>query len=401
MNGFLFALLLTAASPTFEAETLDGRNIAGAIVEMTPERLTLAGMDRTTVAVEKLLTVSPKQKPMPAAGEIDVVIELSDGGVIRAKQYTSHERQAKITLSDGTVVEAPTAMIETVRCGGDVAASREVDPFRDEWTRLTGEKNDSDLLVIRGKNNVDYQKGVLRDVSEKAVSFDLDGEVLSVKRPKIYGFVYHHGASAELPTAVCKITDAAGSFWPAKSVSLVDGKLQWTTPAGIVALQRLENIAKIDFSSGKVVYLTDWKPDAIAWTSYFGVGEPSAALKQFHQPRFDVGFDSKPLRLGGVAYRKGLAVRARSEIAYRLPEHFSRFQATVGIDDAVRPAGKVRFTVHGDDKTLLEADITGSDAPRPIDLNLANSRRLTIVVDFSGGLVSGDHLLLGNARVLK
>jgi hypothetical protein len=400
VNGFLFALLLTAASPTFEAETLDGRNVVGVPIELTSERLTLAGKDRTTVAVESLLTVSPKQKPTPGAGEIEAVIETADGGVIRAKQYTSHERLAQITLADGAVVEIPTAMIQTVRCG-NVGVSREADPFSDEWTRLTGEKNDSDLLVVRGKDNVDYQKGVLRDVTEKAVSFDLDGEVLSVNRAKIYGFIYHHSTPTELPAAICKITDAAGSVWPAKSASLADGKLQWTTPAGIVVSQPLDAITKIDFSAGKLVYLSDLEPVAITWTPYFGVGEPSAAMKQFYKPRFDVGFDSKPLRLGGVAYRKGLAIRARTEIVYRLPEGFNRFQATVGIDDAVRPAGKVRLLVQGDDKTLLKTDIAGIDAPRPINLALNHSRRLTVVVDFSGGLASGDHLLLGSARVSK
>jgi hypothetical protein len=124
-------------------------------------------------------------------------------------------------------------------------------------------------------------------------------------------------------------------------------------------------------------------------------------MRQFYQPKFDVGFDSKPLRLGGVTYRKGLAVRARTEIVYRLPERFGRFQATVGIDDAVRPAGKVRLLVIGDGKTLWDADIAGADAPRPIDLDLNHSRRLTVVVDFSGSFASGDHLVLGDARVSK
>lgn len=400
MNVFLFALLLTAASPTFEAETLDGRRVVGAMTELTPERLTLAGKDQTTVALKTLLTVSPKQKPTLATDGGEILLETADGGVILAKQYTSHGRQATITLPDGTVVETATAMIQTVRCG-NVAASRGADPFSGEWTRLAGEKNDSDLLVIRGKNNVDYQKGVLRDVTEKAVSFDLDGEVLPVKRAKVYGFIYHHGPPAELPRAVCTIVDAAGSVWPAKSVSLANGKLQWTTPVGIVVSQSLEAIAKIDFSAGKLVYLSDLKPDTIAWTPYFGVGEPSAAMRQFHKPRFDVGFDSKPLQLGGVTYRKGLAVRARTEIVYHLPERFGRFQATVGIDDAVRPAGKVRVTIQGDQKTLLETDIAGTAPPRPIDLDMNHSRRLTILVDFSGVLASGDHLLLGNARVSK
>ena len=76
------------------------------------------------------------------------------------------------------------------------------------------------------------------------------------------------------------------------------------------------------------------------------------------------------LQLGGVVYGKGLALYCRTELVYRLPGRFSRFQAVAGIDDAVRPNGKVRLVVRGDDKVLLEAVIPGSDAPRPIDLDV-------------------------------
>ena len=59
------------------------------------------------------------------------------------------------------------------------------------WSSL---KADSDLLVVRKDESLDYHKGVLHDVTEDAVRFDLDGEVLPVKRSKVYGFAYRHGA---------------------------------------------------------------------------------------------------------------------------------------------------------------------------------------------------------------
>ena len=87
-------------------------------------------------------------------------------------------------------------------------------------------------------------------------------------------------------------------------------------------------------------------------------------MKQFYAPRFDRGFDSRPLRLGGVDYRKGLALHSRTELVYRLPERFSRFLAVAGIADAVRPGGKVRLVVRGDDKVLFEAELQPAATPR-------------------------------------
>jgi hypothetical protein len=176
-------------------------------------------------------------------------------------------------------------------------------------------------------------------------------------------------------------------------------KLQWTTPSGLSVSQPVEEIAKIDFSGGKLAYLSDLKPDSVAWTPYFGTAKPLPAMERFYAPRYDRGFDASPLRLGGAPYGKGLALRSRTEIVYRLPAPYQRFQAVVGIDDAVRPAGKVRLLVRGDDKVLFEAVIAGSDAPQPVDLDLTGVRRLTILADFGDGPNVGDHLLLCNARL--
>jgi hypothetical protein len=396
MNGIFLAILLTSAAPSFEAATLDGQTVVGPIIELTPKRLTIAtGKGRVSIVTATLLTISPQQKVKPAAASPGVVVELADGSVVRGRQYVARGSQARITLAGGEVVEATASIVRTVLC-----AASQTDALQSEWSRLTSMKTDADLLIVRSGNGLDYHKGILHDVTEDAVRFDLDGEVLPVKRSKVYGLAYHHGATAELPPAICRITDAAGSVWPVRSLAL-DEKLQWTTPAGLSVSQSCESIARIDFSEGKLLYLSDLKPESIAWTPYFGAREPLPAMKQFYAPRFDRSFDSPVLRLGGVEYRKGMALHSRTELVYRLPGRFSRLLATAGIADAVRPGGRVRLVVRGDDKVLFEAAFAGTDAPRPIDLDVTGVRRLTILVDFDDGLNKGDHLLLCNARVSK
>ena len=53
---------------------------------------------------------------------------------------------------------------------------------------------DSDLLVVRKDETLDYHQGVLGDVTDDVVQFELDGEQLAVKRSKVFGLVYHHPA---------------------------------------------------------------------------------------------------------------------------------------------------------------------------------------------------------------
>ena len=394
MSSILLALILSSAVSPFEAQTLDGQTISGALVELTADHLTLdTAQGRVSLEMENLLTLTAKRKAKPSPQMPDVIVELTDGSTIHGRQYVARGGQARITLAGGEVVEAPMSVVQSVRF-------QRADPLDAEWSRLIDAKADSDLLIVRTNGTLDSHKGVVHDVTEDTVGFDLDGEVLPVKRSKVYGFVYRHGVADEPPPAICQITDAAGSRWSARSVSLADN-LQWATSTGLSVSQPLENVSRLDFSLGKRVYLSDLKPDSTVWTPYFGGERPLPALRLFYAPRFDRGFESETLELGGNEYRKGLALFARTKLVYRLPIGFRCFRAVVGIDNAWGMGGKVRLIVRGDDRVLLETDVSGKDAPQSIELNVAGVRRLTILVDFGDDLGTGDRLLLCNARIVK
>ncbi len=111
--------------------------------------------------------------------------------------------------------------------------------------------------------------------------------------------------------------------------------------------------------------------------------------------------DSSPIMLDGVQYDRGLAIHSRTEMTYRLPEPFERFQALAGIDDRLRPRGNVLLKILGDDRLLYEATIAGTDSSQPIDVSLKGVKTLTIVADFGSDLDLGDHLILAEAKLLK
>ena len=77
-------------------------------------------------------------------------------------------------------------------------------------------------------------------------------------------------------------------------------------------------------------------------------------------------------------------------------------EAIAGVDDDVRPLGNVRKQILGDGKSLLDANVGGGDGePRPISLDVSSVRRLVLIVDTLGNFGAGDHLDLGNLRLIK
>ncbi len=404
------AITVAAAPPQFDVQTLDGQTVTGSLVKLTGEQLTLrtAG-GPVSLHVDKLMMLSPAEQPTLPAEQPAVRIELVDGSSLVAREYTVSDGRARITLADGHAVETSTAGVASVRLRPPT------DQFAAEWSQILGEQVQSDLLVVRKGDTIDYHKGLLRDVTDEVVRFELDGDVLPVKRSKVYGLLYYRPPGASLPPPVCQLTDTSGSQWSVRSFSLADEVqgpgmqgpgmrgigLQWTTPAGLTVTRPLATVAKIDFSGGKVVFLSDLKPESVSFTPYFGTNEEMPMLAKFFGPRNDKSLESGPLRLGKQEYRKGLALHSRTRVVYRLPDRFRRLKAIVGIDDAVRPHGHVRLVISGDEKVLLETTVTGADPPKPVDLDLTGVRRLAILVDFGEKLDVADHLDLCEARVIK
>ena len=52
-------------------------------------------------------------------------------------------------------------------------------------------------------------------------------------------------------------------------------------------------------------------------------------------------------------------------------------------------------------RSMLDTAVAGNDPPKPIDVDVAGVRRLTILVDFGDSVNVGDQLLLCNARISK
>jgi hypothetical protein len=401
MHGILSLMLLSAlaAPPQFDVQLLDGTRVSGSLEQWDAAQLIVStSAGRTTVAAEKVASVTPQKPPASPAAKTAARVDLVDGSQLAAADYTAEKGRAKISLSSGEVIELPTAQIDAVRLQPDSEATAL------EWSRIRGQKIRADVLVTGNSSAIDYHQGALEDVTGDKATFILNGQALGVKRAKIFGLVYFHATAASTPDSPYSIVDSAGSRWAALSLKLSDGKIDFTSSGGGARRRGLDQIAKIDLSSGKIVYLSDLKSDAESYTPYpFTVTAKELPSRQeLSRVRRDQNLESKSLRIHGQAYRKGLALRSRSQLAWTLPGKFSRLEGVAGIDDDVRPLGNVRLQIVGDGKTLLDASIAGGDKDaRPISLDVSGVRRLVVIADAQDNFGTAGDLDLGNLRLIK
>ncbi len=391
----LITIALLGAQPEFDVALADGKRIRGELESLTAETLVLktAG-ERRTLSTAQLVGLVPAHASQSYVDTAAVWIQLLDGTNLAAVSYTVAGGKATVSFGSELSLQAPTAVIRAVRF------KEQPEAVAAQWRAILNQTPKADLIVIREENAVDYLEGVFGDVTPETVTFELDGEKIPVKRPKVEGLVYFHPKASALAPAFCVVTDRAGSVIQAASASLKDGKLRIKTPADVEVTLPLERINAVDYPAH---YLSDLKPEQVVYTPL--VREPRAVadrVAQRYGPRFDRSLEAGPLKLGGRDYVKGIALHSRSEVTFLLSEPFLKFTAVAGIDDRVRPHGNAQLVIRGDDRVLFDKNLTGDDAPLPIALDVTGVTRLKITVDFGAdGIDAGDYLDLCDPRLFK
>jgi hypothetical protein len=400
MLSVLFTCVaLLGSGPEVELQTLAGTTVPGQLESLSTEEIVIRSEGQLqTVAADQVLQLVILPRRQANAPDVAVSVELIDGSVLPGAEYVVKDGVAALTMADKETLEVPTRVIRSVRLGSMTAE------LTAQWDEILAEETVSDCLVIRKNESLDYVEGVLGDATSEQISFDLDGDVIGVKRTKVAGLVYYHARDDQRNEPICDVRDTSGTRLRASQIVLGEGHLAVTTSAGPTVEVPLERLARIDFSQGKVVYLSDldWEGKSDVWAPYFPLEGNTDAIRRFHQPRRDRGFTTEQLHLGGQLYRRGLGLFSRTELVYRLDGPYRRLVALAGLDDEIGDAGHVVLTILGDrGKVLFEAKLSGTDDPLPVEVDLTDVRRLTIVVDYGDDLDVADHLYLCEARIFK
>jgi hypothetical protein len=388
--------LLGAAEPSWEAVTMDGRSIAGALTSMTADavELTTSQGQVVRVAVKDVISLAPQAAAdTPPAQQPSVWIELVDGSALSGASYQTADGKASVGLLDGTSIDLPLRCVRIVRFSDPEAAPA-------GWAEGLKADAAGDLIAIRRQEAVDFLEGIVGKVGPDSVELEIDGERIPVKRERIDGMIYAHRRTDQ-PAVLAIVEDVHGGRWMARQAKIDDAGVEVVTVAGATIRLPVSRLRRMDYSAGKVVYLSDLVPERFEVVPFFNLVDRSPAYAQYLGLRRDQGRGQPALSLGGRSYSKGIALTSRSMLVYRLPSGSRRFQGLAGLDDSVAGQGHVRLEIRGDDRPLLERVIGGDGQPLPIDLDVAGIRRLTIVVDYGVGYDVGDYLNIVDARIVK
>jgi NPCBM/NEW2 domain len=382
-------------SAEVEVTTLQGEMHRGLLVELTETELVLRQQEAPrSLRLEQVLDVrypsassSGGPAETAAGAPAGAQVGLADGSILSVSQFSLTGEKARLETPMCGTLSLPVARISWVRLGP--ASSR----LEESWSNLQKRESKQDLLVVRNDDVLDFLSGAAGNVGDK-IHFLLDGEEVPVAREKVYGLIFHRKTAAA-PKAVCEIRLANADLLAATRVVLAGETIKARLVSGPEVSIPASALASLDFSAGKVAYLSQLEPRDVKYVPFFDL--------VLHEYRRDRSLDGAPLSLEGKSYKRGLAIHSKTTLRYRVGGDYTRFQAIAGIDDSVsRLERSVRLIISGDGKSLFDAEIKGGTRARPIELDVAGVRDFTIVVDFGAdGNDIADHLDLAEARFLK
>jgi hypothetical protein len=384
----LAAVAVFTELPAAEVETTRGERQYGRLTELSDSTLRLRREDGDfDVPLAEVLSVRLTSKPEDEEPALGPRVVLTDGSRLSCSEFSVQDNKAKLKTPQCGEFSVPVARVAQVRFGISTGKLDEA------WNAFAAREQKNDLLIVRKEDVLDHLDGVVANVGDK-ITFLLDNEALPIAREKVYGILYRRKAST-LPKSTCKVDLVGGDVLQAVSIGWDGTRFEVRLASGVDLKLSASAPAALDFSGGRLVFLSQLEPREVKYVPYFDDG---FSMREY---RRDKSLDGLTISVGGKTYSRGVAIYSRTTLRYRIAGDFSRFQAIMGIDDSVRRLGNVRVLISGDSKALFDGVVKGTDAPRPLDLDVRGVRDLEILVDYGAELSIGDHLDLADARLLK
>jgi hypothetical protein len=405
VRGTLLAILVAALalqigeSRGSDLRTLKGETISGEVVSITDkEVVVLRSGERVTTPLAQVLQIdyNPAGKP---SNDASVDVELTDGSLLHCAKFNVKGKEITLALLAGQEVRLPLAAIS------NILVDANVEKYRTEWSaRLAdrkAKKKRRDVLAVRKDEVLNPLDGTLGDGDDQGetIAFSIgSGKTRPVPLSGIAGLIFERGIDPNAAPVVCRVIDASGDRIEASTVTSSPTGLVVTTPAGAKIELTPQLVQRLDYSGGKLTWLSDMEPTQVV--------ESFLDNNPFHYKR-DRNLEDGPIRMDNATYARGLALHATTELEYDLKGDYREFKAVVGIDDLVGGLpGQTLLRIEGDGKLLKELTLDRRDKVRhrELTLNVKDVQKLRIRVAPGGEgfrLDLGLHVDLADAKVSK
>lgn len=385
--SILLVVAAAVAAPRVEISTLSGDEFSGNLTSITADTWELDVDGKPVkVAGAQVLATRFFVAGQTAVEKESLELSLTDGSLLHLKTALADPKEVHVTSDVTGEMKIPRNFVQSLRF---VKAPTSVD---DSWKELVARTARQDMLVVRKNDVLDFVEGVIGEISETQVNVLLDGENIPVNRDRVFGLIFYQREPGKAGSAA-QVQLLNGDLLQARKVTSSAGtSVELALPCGPEVSVAADQVKAVDFSSGRLAWIDEVVPR-----------EKKHEFEVIDVvPDYRVNRDiyGSRLKVGKRVFDRGVCIRSKTLVRYRLDGDFNRFQAWMGIQHGY--AGDVNVTISCDGTELFSGSVEPNAEAQRIDLDVSGKYSLEVLVDF-GKVKSdiGDHLVLGDARLLK
>jgi hypothetical protein len=322
-------------------------------------------------------------------------VELTDGSILNCKTdgFNLNGKTVELTVLPDMKLAVPLKALSYFLKDAHDPRSRE----HADWKTILRSRRNQDMLAREYQTRLNGIEGTFIDGKGMSINFLLQGRTeavaIDLKSPAVKGCVFVNKPDPQAPPAVCKVLDMHHNLIKVAKLETKDGgELVVTTVSGAQLKLKRDLVARLDYSQGKVTFLSDLEPNV---------------LQELPEDHFERGYVKDknrggPLQLAGQRYAKGLFVHVATRLSFKISGEYNEFIAQVGVDETVPGKTHVRLVVLGDGKEIFTGEFKRADRRRELKLSVRDVQELTIAVEPVDPLnLFGQHLDLADAKLSK
>lgn len=429
----VFTAFGLAAGPA-NLVTLAEKKISGELVSIDDKTIVMRTKDgEVRVSLEKEVRVLDLEAPRGGTLPPALLVELTDGSQLYCKPDSGLAIKAgkvALTLLNDLQMELPLTALSyalKLQCAHDPAMNVRENA---DWKSCLKSRKNLDMVCVWREEKIKNGEGkeeIVRRLNNPEGTFADKGDgttlefaLASGARRKLnfnakatQAWVFANKPDSAAPVQLCKLQDKEGNLVAVARIEVKPGApFQIATVAGATLAYPRDQVARLDFSKGRLEYLSDLEPiiekpepSADRWDRY-----------RFHkdEEKRNKNLDGGALQLNGKKYAKGLNLPAPTSLLYKLNGEFKEFSCVVGIDDAVPGNPHVEIAIEGDNgRKLWSARVSRKgvavEGRKPeetkktetVRLNIKDLQELRVKVRSVGLLEYGNHVDLADVKINK
>lgn len=372
---------------------LSGQPVVGSLVSADSNKVivqTKAGaIEKSAADIGQLSFANKMEAQMPP-----VELFMLDGSKAFGDRLTGTSSSGwRLKNSSGNEVAIPSKSLKAARLKAIVPE------LVNAWqSAILETKNADAVIVLRPGNSLDRINGVIIQVQEASITFDLDGQQIDIPIEKLIGLVwFQRDLERVKPTIEVSATDH--SVWMAESLTMKSDVLELRTSLGQTVSIPMVQISRINYSTANIRWLTDIESLEAVAERQIEFKTPIASIDRAFAPRFVVN-GRAPLSTS-LAADKDLYFPSPGYYLFRVPAGFSSLQCRVERTDDGSQRTDLAIEVWQDDQKISEQPLAHNMDFVDLDIPLKSEKKTKLAVICKSKLMIGTEITWKQPRLKR